>query len=179
MGRIRLWWKFVLAGVIGVLGILSLAGTGASVAGGRAHLADLRAHGAHAAGEARVMTHCGGGRGSYSCGTDAVWLDFTDERGRLRLVREKPVASSLYVPHGKPGADLSIATTVVYDASDPSDAQPASALDQSVLDLARHRMTALVVALLMAVLGVGAALGTWPSRAARAGTAADFRPSGA
>ncbi|WP_030910467.1 hypothetical protein [Streptomyces sp. NRRL F-5126] len=172
MGRIRLWWKPVLAGVIGLLGILSLAGTAVSVAGGRAHLADLRAHGVHAAGEARVMTHCGGGRRSYSCSTEAVRLDFTDARGRSRLVREKPVASFLYVPHGKAGADLSIATTVVYDASDPAGAQPAAALDQSVLDLARHRTTALVVALLMALLGVGAALGTWPSRTAR------FRPSG-
>jgi len=35
--------------VIGVLGVLSLAGAAVSVAGGRAHLADLRAHGARRA----------------------------------------------------------------------------------------------------------------------------------
>ncbi|WP_329457988.1 hypothetical protein [Streptomyces sp. NBC_01497] len=171
MERVRLWWKPVLACVVAVLGALSLAGQIKMVVQGRAELADLRTHGTRVPGEARVMTHCGGSGRSYSCGTSAVRLDFTDTRKVPWLVGEKSVASSLYVPRGKLNDEAAIATTVVYDPADPEDAQALGAVGQNVLDLARHNLSTLVITVLMAVLGTGVALGSWPDRAARTAAA--------
>ncbi|MCA1221067.1 hypothetical protein [Streptomyces sp. 8L] len=172
MERVRLWWKPVLACVVAVFGAMSLAGVVKTVVEGHFELAGLRAHGAHAAGNALVMTDCGGTRRSYSCDTSAVWLDFTDAHHHRQMVREKEIASDLYEPHGKRDAELNVATTVVYDPADPDDAQPAGAVEQSVLDLARHNLSTLVITVLMAAIGACVALGSWPDRRARADAAA-------
>ncbi|MGY0057547.1 hypothetical protein ACWY4P_13430 [Streptomyces sp. LZ34] len=159
---LRRWWSTAAAVAVALIGALLLAGQVKQVWNGHAELAALRAHGLHARAQASLTTTCSQGRG-ISCTTSSVWLDFIDADGDPVTVPEKAIDGSLYVPHGHRDTEDRVATTVVYDRADPYEAQPAGALDQSVLDLAARHWIALTIALALLGAGVTGAIAAWPT----------------
>ncbi|WP_055413909.1 MULTISPECIES: hypothetical protein [Streptomyces] len=160
---LRRWWTTAAAVTVALIGALLLAGQVKHVWDGHAELAALRAHGLHSRAQASLTTSCTQGRG-ISCQTSSVWLDFIDADGDSVSVPEEAIDGSLYVPHGHRDAEDRVATTVVYDRANPYEAQPAGALDQSVLDLAAHRWIAWTIALALLGGGTAGAIAAWPPR---------------
>lgn len=157
------WGTTAVAVTVALIGALLLAGQVKHVWDGHTELAALRAHGLHARAQASLTTSCTQGRG-ISCHTSSVWLDFHDADGDSVSVPEETIDGSLYVPHGHRDAEDRVATTVVYDRANPYEAQPAGALDQSVLDLAAHHWIAWTIALALLGGGTAAAIAAWPPR---------------
>lgn len=158
---LRRWWTTAAAATVALIGALLLSGQIKHIWDGHSELAALRAHGLHARAEASLSTTCSRGRG-ISCETSSVWLDFNDADGDPVSVPETAIDGSLYVPHGRRDAEDRVATTVVYNRTDPYQAQPAGALDQSVLDLAAHRWLALTIALALLGAGIAGTVAAWP-----------------
>ncbi|MFF4347462.1 DUF3592 domain-containing protein [Streptomyces sp. NPDC001530] len=166
-GQARRWWPAATAVTVALIGGLLLAGQMRQLHHGEAELAALRHHGRHASAHATLDTaFSSGGRGT-SCETSSVWLDFTDATGDPVSEPEETIGGSLYVPHGSPDREGRVATTVVYDPAHPDRAQAVGALEQSVLDLARHHWLALTVALALLGAGITGGIAAWPRRAGR------------
>lgn len=162
-GSARRWVPVLVAVVVALVGALLLASQIGGLLRGRAELASLRERGVRVPAHARLTVRCSEGRG-LSCDTTAVWLEFDSTPGRPVSVPEERIDGSLYVPSGRREAGDRVATTVVSDPADPDTAQPAGALNQSVLDLAVHHWLGLTVGLVLLGGGITAAVGGWPRR---------------
>ncbi|AOR36607.1 hypothetical protein BFF78_41075 [Streptomyces fodineus] len=145
----------VAALVIALLGVSILTVNIIEVVQGDDRIAELRAHGRRVPGDASVLEACSTGRGA-ECSPSAVWLSFHDAKGLPEFADEARLAHSLYVPSGPRDGEGHVRTTVVYDPSDPEDAQAAGVLRWNAWDLIEHRWLAFTIGLVLAGAGSAA-----------------------
>lgn len=138
-----------------LIGAGILAANMVEVVQGGSRISELRSHGRQVPGDASVTHACSTGRG-ITCSTSSVWLTFRNTQGLEEYVAEPRLAHTLYVPSGPTGDDGHMRTTVVYDPSDPENAQAAGVLRWGPWDLIEHRWIVFTIGLVLAVAGSSA-----------------------
>lgn len=148
--------RTVAMAVTALFGVAVLVANVHEVIQADSRISGLRAHGRQVSGDATVDSSCSTGR-TISCSTSGVRLGFRDAAGHDEDVPEQELAHALYVPAGPRGDDGRVRTTVVYDPTDPANAQAAGVLHWGVVDLIAHRWIPLALGVVLAGVG-GAAL---------------------